>query len=56
MFIFSEAEGHQVAVFINKGVLWGGGGGEGKWGVKGGGMDASVFSVLDRNTSLKNTF
>ena len=55
MFIFSEAEGHQVAVFINKGVLWGGGGG-GEVGGEGGGMDASVLSVLDRNTSLKNTF
>ena len=34
MFIFSEAEGHQVAVFINKGVLWGGevgGEGGGAW-------------------------
>ena len=36
MFIFSEAEGHQVAVFINKGVLWGGGGG-GEVGGEGGG-------------------
>ena len=49
-FIFSEAEGHQVAFFIKKGVVlcvcvW-------RW-EKG---EAGVFSVLDRNTSLKNIF
>ena len=51
MFIFSEAEGHQVAVFINKGVLWGGGG-EGKWGVKGGGAWMPVYFLYLIETPL----
>ena len=53
-FIFSEAEGHQIAIFIKKGVLAVGRGGGGGGG--GGRGDAGVFSVLDRNTSLKNIF
>ena len=44
-FIFSETEGHQAAIFIKTEVLWGMGA-----------EDAGVFSALDRNTSLKNTF
>ena len=42
-FIFSEFEGIQAAMFIKKEVL------RNFWG-------AGVFSVLDRNTSLRNAF
>ena len=51
MFIFSEAEGHQVAVFINKGVLWGGGGG-GEVGGEGGGAWMPVYFLYLIETPL----